>query len=214
MLRKGQKITVIIWYKLLFQSRQRDISLLLTDLPPLLMDVFTIAFGRAQRHLRENPFCVIYHRVTTTHGVLYPVFAFLSTTSLLFNHISLSTQRKKENWIRSPPLTSTLVVKMMQKVFSISAGQHSHTRQIYTVRSCHTCGDRLPDRVVCPSRLRSLQIEPFRQRKVLSLIWPFSRRLGSFDKATVATEWWHEGLWRRRSACLHVRLLLKPDQGV
>lgn len=72
------------------------------------------------------------------------------------------------------PLTSLLVVKVMQEVVGISADQHSLTRQIYTVRSCHTCGDPLSDRVVCPSRLCSLQIKPSRRRKVLSLIWPFS----------------------------------------
>lgn len=66
--------------------RQKDISLLLTDLPSRLMDVFTIAFGREQRHLRENPFCVIYHCVTTTPQALMSclcVFSALHLCSLI-----------------------------------------------------------------------------------------------------------------------------------
>lgn len=33
------------------------------------------------------------------------------------------------------------LLKWCRRFLGISAGQHSHTRQIYTVRSRHTCGD-------------------------------------------------------------------------
>lgn len=74
------------------------------------------------------------------------------------------------------------------------------------MHSCHTCGDPFSDRVVCPSRLHGLQIEPFRLRQVLSLIWPLLRRLGSFDKAAVVAKWGREGL-ECRSACLQCMAL-------
>lgn len=212
--KKGQKIALIIWYSLLFQSRQKDISLPLTDLPPLLMDVFTIALAESRGTLEKTHFESFTTVLQPHHGVLSPAFEFSRHYIFALSlHFTVHSE-KKQNQIRSPPLMSLLVVKMTQKVFRISAGLHSHTWQIYTVRSCHTCGDPFSDRVVCPSRLCGLQIEPFGLRKVVSLIWPFSKRLRSFDEATVGAEWRHQGLCRRCWACLHARLLPEPDQGV
>lgn len=172
---------------------QKDISLLLTALPSCLMDVFTIAFGREQRHLRENPFGVIYHRVTTTGTDVLPL-RFLSPTSLLFNHILLSAHKKPESAL--PRGRLCWLLKWCRGFLALSPrnegpGQHSHTGQIYTGHSCHTCGDPFSDRVLHTSAIS--KSNPSGRAKCCHWYGLFPTARLSAGRI-VGAEWRHDGL--------------------